>query len=145
MDRLTDHIEITDEPISLSAVSAFLRQSEGGAVNLFLGTTRKVTGDRITVELRYEAAPVLARAEIERIIARAREQWALLRVSIVHRIGIVPVGEASVVIGVAAAHRDESFRACRFLIDELKRRVPIWKKETFADGTKEWVEGTVPE
>jgi len=141
MDEL---IEISEESLDLAAVESFLRQAEGGAVNLFVGTTRRVTGGRITTDLRYEAAPELARAEIRRLIERARKEWTLLRVAVVHRVGTVPVGEASVIIGVATAHRDESFRSCRFLIDELKRSVPIWKRETFADGTTEWVEGSVP-
>lgn len=111
---------------------------------MFVGTTRRVTGDRITTSLSYEAAHDLAISEITRLIDEARSQWEILRVAVVHRIGLVPVGEASVVIGVATSHRAESFEVCRYLIDELKKHVPIWKKETFEDGTEEWVRGHTP-
>ena len=81
----------------------------------------------------------LALAEIGRLITIVREKWPILRVAVVHRIGEVPVGEASVIVGVATAHRAESFDACQFIIDELKQHVPIWKKENFSDGHSEWV------
>jgi molybdopterin synthase catalytic subunit len=138
-------IEITEETLDIAAVDSFLRRAEGGAVNLFVGTTRRITGEKVTVDLRYEAARELARAEIDRLLRRAGKQWPVLRAVVLHRTGMVPVGEASVIIGVATPHREESFQACRFLIDELKQRVPIWKRETFDDGTSEWVEGAVPD
>jgi molybdopterin synthase catalytic subunit len=138
-------VDISDGPLEIGPAETFLRKAEGGAVNLFVGTTRRVTGDKITVDLRYEAAEKLARAEITRLIRLAGDSWPVLRAIVLHRTGLVPVGEASVVIGVATPHRDESFQACRFLIDELKKRVPIWKRETFEDGSSEWVEGQVPD
>ncbi len=137
-------IEISEDPIGVDRVEKFLREAEGGAVSLFLGTTRRFTGEKETVELAYEAAKHLAETEIARIVANASVRWPLLRVSVLHRVGTVPVGEVSVLIGVATAHRTESFSACRFLIDELKQHVPVWKKEIFADGSTEWVEGTIP-
>lgn len=137
-------ITITDDLIVIPELEEFLREAEGGAVSLFVGTTRRVTHDRITVELSYECARELALAELDRMVSEAKTKWPLLRVAIVHRLGTVPVGEASVVIGVATAHRAESFEACRFLIDELKTRVPIWKKEVYEDGATEWVTGHTP-
>jgi len=144
-DSVRVQIEISPDPIIIDRVDAFLRQAGGGAVNLFVGTTRRFTSDKETIELSYEAAERLAKSEVARIIEHASARWPLLRVAILHRIGIVPVGEVSVLIGVATAHRDESFAACRFLIDELKQHVPIWKKELFADGSTEWVEGIIPD
>ncbi len=143
--RNNELIYISEEPLSVSDIESFLRQAEGGAVNLFVGTTRRVTGERVTTFLSYEAAEALAVSEITRIVDEARKEWPILRVAVVHRIGIVPVGEASVVIGVATAHRAESFDACRFLIDKLKQHVPIWKKENFSDGRSEWVQGNAPD
>ena len=137
-------IEISENPIGVDRVDAFLRQAEGGAVNLFLGTTRRFTAEKETVELAYEAAEHLAETEIARIVADAFHRWQLLRVAVLHRIGTVPVGEVSVLIRVATAHRAESFSACRFLIDELKQHAPVWKKELFADGSTEWAEGSIP-
>ena len=137
-------IEITGDRIVISDLEAFLREAEGGAVNLFVGTTRRVTDDRITVELSYECARELALAELSRIVSEAQSKWPILRVAVVHRTGFVAVGEASVVIGVATTHRAESFEACQFLIDELKERVPIWKKEVYEDGSTEWVTGSTP-
>ena len=137
-------IRITEDRIAIPDLEAFLREAEGGAVKLFVGTTRRVTKDRITVELSYECDGELALAELDRIVSEAKLKWPILRVAVVHRVGTVGVGEASVVIGVATAHRVESFEACKFLIDELKNRVPIWKKEVYEDGTTEWVTGRTP-
>ncbi|GMQ80972.1 MAG: molybdenum cofactor biosynthesis protein MoaE [Rhodothermia bacterium] len=141
---ITVQIKITEDRIAIPDLEAFLREAEGGAVNLFVGTTRRVTEDRITVELSYECARELALAELDRIVSEAKVKWPILRVVVVHRVGTVGAGEASVVIGVATAHRVESFEACRFLIDELKKRVPIWKKEVYEDGDTEWVTGNSP-
>ena len=142
--EMETRIQLTEKPIDASAELAFLTGSEGGAVDVFLGTTRRFTDGKETVSLSYEAADSLALAEMRRLLDDASAKWPMIRVTIIHRTGVVPVHEASVLIGVATAHRDESFLACRYLIDELKKRVPIWKRETFADGSKEWVEGITP-
>lgn len=138
-------VGLTDERIDIDGISAFLRQAEGGAIDLFIGTTRRFTDGKETTHLAYDAAPDLARAEIHRMVGEAQSRWPVLRAVVIHRLGTVPVTEASVVIGVATPHRAASFEACRYLIDTLKKQVPIWKKELFADGTTEWVQGTVPE
>jgi molybdopterin synthase catalytic subunit len=135
MDRL---IAITDSPIDLQRVVASVANEEAGAVNVFIGTTRNHSNGRVVTLLEYEAYEPMAVKMMRQIAGIARERWDVHGVSIVHRIGAVPVGEASVVIAVASAHRREAFEACRFLIDELKRVVPIWKREHFADGTVEW-------
>lgn len=137
-------IHVTEALIDAHSELLFLTESDGGAVDIFLGTTRRFTNGKETVSLSYEAAERLAIAEMHRLLDDASESWPLIRATIIHRIGLVPVHEASVLIGVATAHRDESFLACRYLIDELKKRVPIWKREKFADGSEEWVDGVTP-
>ena len=119
---------------------ALLAALEGGGIALFAGTTRRFTRGRETVQLSYEAHVPMALAECRRLGEEAASRWPVLKLVLWHRIGEVPVGETSVLIGVATAHRAEAFEACRFLIDALKERVPIWKKEHFADGETAWVE-----
>jgi molybdopterin synthase catalytic subunit len=110
-----------------------------GAVLLFLGCTRQHTSGRETTELAYDAYAEMAEIELASLETEARERWALIECLIVHRLGIVPLGEASVAIVVASAHRKAAFEAGEWLIDTLKVRVPIWKQEHWADGTCEWV------
>ena len=130
--------EIVSEPIDATAVAAAVASPHAGAVVTFLGTTRDHNDGRQVTRLEYEAYPSMAVAEMRRIGDRAREQWSIEAIAIVHRIGVVPVGEASVVIAVSAAHRGEAFAACRFAIDRLKEVVPIWKKEHF-EGGEVWI------
>ena len=131
-------VEITDKPIHLDGVLRHLelspRVSEGcpeepevGAVVTFSGVVRATEGPRTISHLDYEHYEGMARAEAEKLAVRACEHWKLGRVAIVHRVGAVPVGDASVVVAVGAGHRAEAFEAARFLIDELKAMVPIWK------------------
>jgi len=143
MDKNTI-VRITEGRIELDELYEFLRLSEGGAVNLFVGTTRRITEMRETVRLDYEAAPDLAMAKMNSLVSETCSRWPILRAVCVHRVGEVPVTQASVILGVATAHRRVSFEATRFMIDELKRTVPVWKKEFYADGDSEWVEGTTP-
>lgn len=131
-------IDILPDLLPVDHVHAFLTEDDGGGINIFIGTTRRLTGDRRTKLLSYEAHKSMALKEIESIIDRAKSKWPLLRVVVLHRIGDVPVAEASVIVGVATSHRSEAFEATRFLIDELKKTVQIWKRETFEDGSTEW-------
>jgi molybdopterin synthase catalytic subunit len=108
-----------------------------GAIAVFVGTTRDVNREKRVARLEYEAFEAMTLPEMERIFARCREtsaKDARVRMLCAHRVGTVEVGEPSVVIAVASAHRDAAFQACRFLIDELKKTLPIWKKEVYADG-----------
>ncbi len=105
-----------------------------GASVLFLGTTRDENAGRRVTRLEYEAFASMAVREMRRLARTARRRWPIRRVAMVHRIGVVPVGEASVGIAVSAAHRTEAFEACHWLIDRLKEIVPIWKKEHFRGG-----------
>jgi len=141
-DPVTFDVRIGDAIPTMDEAMAFLSQAEGGGDVLFAGTTRRITGDRETVSLFYEAHVPLAEAECERLLAEAARQWPVLRAFIWHRLGNVPVSETSVLIGVATAHREEAFDACYWLIDTLKRRVPIWKRERFRDGATSWVPGS---
>lgn len=131
-------IDISASALALDPVWRWLAEAEGGGINIFLGTTRRITGDRETDRLSYEAHESMARKEMTRLAEQAAERWEILRIAILHRTGMVPVSQASVIIGVASAHRSEAFEASRWLIDELKVSVPIWKKEHFTDGTTEW-------
>jgi len=89
--------------------------------------------------IEYSAYDAMAEGELDRLIAEARERWPEARIAVRHRLGLVPVGEASIVIAVGAPHRAEAFAACRFAIEEVKRRLPVWKKEYHRDGTAVWV------
>lgn len=117
-----------------------LSAHEGGGIALFAGTTRRFTDGRETALLAYEAHVSMAISECKQLVQEASRTWPLLAVVLWHRTGNVPIGETSVLIAVATAHRSEAFEACRFLIDALKERVPIWKKEHYTDGAAEWVD-----
>jgi molybdopterin synthase catalytic subunit len=135
-------VSLTSQPIDVSALLAAAHQPEAGAVLLFLGTSRKFTHGRETLELHYEAYAKMAERELEKLEAEARRRWPLAACAIVHRLGRVPLAEASVAVVVSSAHRDDAFVAGRWLIDTLKQTVPIWKQERWADGTVEWVHPT---
>src|SRR5215470_18472194 len=126
---------VTRRPIVVGTLLRAVCDPAAGAVVTFLGTTRNENAGRRVVRLEYEAFHRMAEREMKALAATAARRWALRRVAMVHRIGVVPVGEASVAIAVAAGHRQEAFVACRWLIDRLKEIVPIWKKEHFRGGT----------
>ena len=112
---------------------------QAGAVVLFLGTVREMTAGRQTVALDYEAFPEMAEAQMRRLIDEARTRWPVLEAGIVHRLGHLELGDVSVAVAVSTPHRHQAFEAGKFLIDQLKEVVPIWKKENWSDGTTEWV------
>ncbi|MBA3481319.1 MAG: molybdenum cofactor biosynthesis protein MoaE [Pirellulales bacterium] len=132
-------IQLTTEPIDTQRLLELVQNPEAGAVVLFLGTTRQFTANRETMELHYEAYREMAESELAKLDAEARRRWSLIECAIVHRLGIVPLGEVSVAIAVSSAHRDAAFEAGRWLIDTLKESAPIWKQERWADGAVEWV------
>ena len=131
-------IRISSDPIDAASVIESVKSDSVGGIDVFIGTTRNQSRGRPVVKLEYEAYIPMATTCLDDIVREARRRWNLQAASIVHRVGVVAVGEASVVIAVSSAHRDEAFQACRFLIDRLKEVVPIWKREYFADGTAEW-------
>jgi len=130
--------DVVTECIDTDAVIAAVADPGTGATVTFVGTTRDHNEGRRVMRLEYEAYPAMALAEMRRIGDTIRARWPVHRVAIVHRIGVVPLGEASVVIAVSAAHRHAAFDACHYAIDRLKEVVPIWKKEHF-EGGEVWI------
>lgn len=129
---------VTDAPLSADAVAARVINPYTGAAVTFVGTVREFTHGRRTVHLEYEAYPEMAAGQMAQIAREIEEHWPGARTAISHRIGKLEIGEASVVIAVATPHRADAFEACRYAIERLKKIVPIWKKEVWADG-EEWV------
>ncbi|HMB94084.1 MAG TPA: molybdenum cofactor biosynthesis protein MoaE [Rhodothermales bacterium] len=136
-------VEIQYEPLDIQAAFRFLQTAAAGGIDLFVGVTRQWTENQETIRLEYECYPAMALKEMKRLANKACDEWPVERVCLLHRLGVVGVSEASVIVGVATPHRTEAFTACRFLIDTLKKQVPIWKREVFADGTTGWIEGTM--
>ena len=129
---------LSGDPLNIATLVTRVQAPDRGAVTFFLGLVRDHHAGRMVTRLEYSAYPPMAEAECARIVSEAEARWAV-RVAVEHRIGPLEIGDAAVAIAAAAAHRDEAFAACRFVIEEVKRRVPIWKKEFYADGTVEWV------
>ncbi|RKP04685.1 Molybdopterin biosynthesis MoaE [Thamnocephalis sphaerospora] len=129
---------VTDTRLSLEQLADQVRDDGAGAVVTFSGTTRNHFQGRRVLRLDYEAYAPMAEAEMRKIGDEARSRWALIRIGVWHRTGTVPVGETSIVIAVSSAHRHDALQAASYMIDELKARVPIWKKEVLADGEAEW-------
>ncbi len=132
-------VDITTQPIDTQALLRHVASNDAGAVVLFLGTTREHTAGRRTASLDYECYPQMARDKLTELVAEARRRWPLEGCAVVHRVGHVPLGEASVAVAVSTPHRRAAFEAGQWLIDTLKQVVPIWKKENWADGNSEWV------
>ena len=137
---MEDILQLTTAPLDIGKLARQVIPPECGATVTLDGYVRQFTKGRETLYLVYEAYEPMALKEMEKLAAAAREQFEISHVSIVHRLGRLEIGETSVVIAVAAPHRRPAFAACEWLIRELKRTVPIWKKEVYADGEK-WVEG----
>ena len=132
-------IQLTDKPIDPTQILASVESNNAGAVVLFLGTTREMTGSRKTESLDYEAYSPMAEKKMAELEAEARSRWPILECMIVHRTGHLEIREASIAVAVSSPHRGDAFEAARWLIDTLKESVPIWKKENWADGTSDWV------
>ena len=138
--RRAEYAAIVRNPIDTASILAEIKKGEDGAVLVFEGIVRNQTRGRKTLYLDYEAYQDMALKELETLAAKAMEQFKIRDVAIVHRLGHLEIGEISVLIAVASAHRAAAFEACRWLIDTLKRTVPIWKKEYFVDGAV-WADG----
>ena len=137
-----DFCELTTEPLDITSIARRVVPPECGATVTLEGYVRKYTKGRETLHLFYEAYEPMALKEMQKLIEKAKEDFEISNVGIVHRLGKLEIGEASIVISVAAPHRKAAFAACEWLIRELKRTVPIWKKEVYADG-EEWIEGDI--
>lgn len=129
---------LTTEPIDVAALEATLAGSAHGAIVTFVGRARDHADDgRVVLELDYEAYEPMAVSVLEAIAAEVEERWPDVAIGVVHRVGPVPIGEAAVAIVTASPHRSAAYEANRHVIEEIKRRLPIWKRERFADGS-EW-------
>jgi len=134
------HISLTRDPINSSELISAAGQGSDGALVVFDGIVRDNTKGRPTLYLDYEAYEEMAQCQLAELAAQALDRFAVRGVTMVHRLGRLAIGETSVLIVVASAHRGAAFDACRWLIDTLKKTVPIWKKETFVDGAV-WADG----
>ena len=132
-------IEITDNPINIAGIHSLLSNEDCGAQVVFTGTTRRMTANRETVRLEYDCYRPMAIKELESLRDEAMTRWPIKTCVIVHRIGVVEIGQASIAVGVASPHRKDAFEAAQWIMDTLKRKVPIWKKEQWTDGETEWV------
>jgi len=132
---------LSEGPLSIEPLLAGVRSPERGGVASFLGVVRSQHRGRQVLRLEYSAYGEMAEAECARVVAEAESRWPV-KVGLRHRVGTLEVGETAVIVVAAGAHREEAFLACRHVIEELKRRVPIWKREHYADGGLEWVDPT---
>lgn len=132
-------IDITYNPIPLDKVLATVTRPECGAEVLFVGTTRQWTAGVESSYLEYESYFEMALKMLGQLEAEARRRWPLVEVAIVHRLGRVEIGQASVAVAVGAAHREAAFEAARWLIDQIKDHVPIWKREHDPTNSAEWL------
>ena len=129
---------LSEHPLDAARVIASVQDPERGGVATFLGVVRSQHAGRAVLRLDYSAYGEMAEAECARVVGEAEARWPA-KVALQHRLGTLEVGDVAVVVAAAGAHREEAFAACRHVIEELKRRVPIWKREHYADGTVEWV------
>lgn len=134
---------LTTDVVDVSALTRGMAAPQHGAITTFVGSVRDNHNGRGVVRLTYTAYGEMAERVCAAIVLEAQTQWPV-RVALQHRIGELAVGEAAVAVAIGAGHRDEGFAACRWVIEEIKRRVPIWKHEFYADGTDAWVEPTPP-
>jgi len=134
--------ELVRSPIDVGKLITEASRPDCGAVSLFIGNSRDHNEGRRVARLEYEAYEPMALAALDALERDARKQFKIASCRIVHRLGEVPLAEASVAVVVAAAHRQPAFDACQWAMNELKRSAPIWKKEFFAEGEPEWVKGT---
>jgi len=130
---------LTTAPIDSAALLARVSSPAAGAVVLFLGTVRELTAGRQTLRLHYDCYPAMAEKKLAELEQEAQSRWPLVAAAVIHRLGRLELGEASVAVAVSSAHRDVAFEAGRWLIDTLKEVVPVWKQEHWADGSTEWV------
>ena len=137
---MNDPVRLQPEPIRVAELIEQVGGAANGAVALFVGVVRDSNRGRRVLHLEYEAYPDMAEAEMRRVADEARERYAIAAVALVHRTGRLEIGEASIAAAVSAPHRAAAFDACRFVVDTLKRTVPIWKKEVF-EGGEVWIEG----
>ena len=134
---------LTHDPLDADALTRSVASPRAGAVVLFLGTVRGVTGDEVTLALEYDAYAPMATAQLDKLEADVRARWPVIGVALAHRLGRLEVGEVSVAVAVSSPHRVDAFEAARYAIDTLKADVPIWKKDVRPAGDA-WVHPEAP-
>ncbi len=135
-------VSVSDKPIDVASIIAALAQPEAGGVDVFLGTVRNHSAGRRVRRLEYSAYVPMAEKTMAAIEEEIRTRWQVHRVIMVHRIGLLGIGDTAVITAVSASHREAAFEACRYAIDRIKEVVPIWKKEYFEDG-EAWADAGV--
>jgi molybdopterin synthase catalytic subunit len=143
MSSADDIVELQSTPLDVGAAIDSVGEGGSGAIAAFVGTTRrdKNASGRELVALDYEAYREMAVDQMRRLAEEARRRWPIVRIVMLHRTGVVKIGQPSMLVAVSTPHRAEAFEACRFLIDQLKAQATIWKKEVWGDGSTSWVEG----
>ena len=139
-DKDIDYVALTDDSIDITEAYNFVVDSFTGASSIFVGTTRDSFENKTVAKLSYEAYEPMAIKEMKQLCENVRKEFKVHKIYMLHRLGEVPVKEASIVIAVSSVHRKDSLDAVQVLIDTLKERVPIWKKEIYEDGNSEWKE-----
>ncbi len=134
-----NRFHLSDQPIDSVALARALTDAGAGACVTFEGWVRNENAGRSVWRLDYQAYGPLAQTEGERILGEARQRFALIDAACAHRVGALAIGDLAVWVGASAAHRDAAFAACRYIIDEIKQRVPIWKNEHYASGESGWL------
>eukprot|EP00742_Colponemidia_sp_Colp-10_P010603 GILJ01011660.1.p1 GENE.GILJ01011660.1~~GILJ01011660.1.p1 ORF type:complete len:158 (+),score=12.13 GILJ01011660.1:33-506(+) len=134
-------VSVSADPLSIDVLTSQVASEQCGAIATFLGTTRDHFNGKKVLQLDYEGYVPMAEKKLLEICEEARQRWDVMHISVHHRIGTVPLGESSVEIAVSSVHRREALKAVEFCIDEIKSRVPIWKKEVYEDGST-WKENT---
>jgi len=137
--QVAEVIDVTADAIDVACLKDALSNPGAGGYCAFEGWVRNENDGRTVERLEYEAYEPLVISEGNKVLAEARERFPYLEACCVHRTGLLEIGDLAVWVGVASAHRDEAFKACRYIIDELKVRLPIWKKEHYVDGDSGWV------
>jgi molybdopterin synthase catalytic subunit len=138
-------VSLVDTPIDTQAMLAAASRRDCGAVLLFLGTTREWTGDAQTMQLEYDAYREMAVQQLQSLAEQALDRWPIKRIAVTHRLGIVPVSEASVAIVISSPHRQAAFEVGAWYLEQLKQVVPIWKCDYAGDGSKAWQHPTATE
>lgn len=142
---MADRCVVTLDPIDPCALlTGFVAETDGAAI-LFIGTVRNHNEGREVGHLDYQAYPPMAEATLQAIVGEARAKWQTGDMAVTHRYGRLEIGDVSVAIAVAAPHRGDAYAASRYIIEELKKRVPIWKREGYLTGESEWLRGNEPE
>ncbi|XP_076465617.1 molybdopterin synthase catalytic subunit-like [Babylonia areolata] len=133
-----DHVDVVEDKLSVEEISALATSPTSGAIALFVGTTRDNFEGKRVVRLEYEAYMPMAKKKMLETCQLVRSKWSVENIVMVHRLGVVPVGEASIVIAVSSPHRKEALEAVHFAIDHVKATVPVWKKEIYGDDSSSW-------